>query len=320
MNVTSTIPLDAVNSVLKEGIGVGITYFHSYLDAATEILGTATFGLIPESWLLPTVQALTGSFVGAFVGILYMEFLFQYTKFWFNRGVLKRYQGAIPEEREILTNFIAGTSIQLPIAFWRAFNAERIAAKSVWRLDPLSLLLFHYIIFFLQDTWYYFGHRFMHKNKFFWKWVHGHHHEKKNINTFSTGYAAFVENLILVGPVLLLTALIMDTFWTEFNHAVFNLAWLSQFTIFILGHSGMRMHLVLHFPWVLAGLQRVFGSYSQIPEDHEMHHIYVMSNFSLNFTFWDKLFGTYKPIEHVMNRRKAEAAATRTSSATTKSD
>ncbi|KAJ3092520.1 hypothetical protein HK102_006297 [Quaeritorhiza haematococci] len=336
MNVTAT----TVGDILGTAVGTGQqiletvvipAYFDYYAGPIASILNTLFLGFVPHSILMPSIHAVTGSIIFGAVAPLYMEWLYQYTKFWFDRGVVKRYQNALPDDRDFVTNFFAAISIALPFAFWRAFNDERVGAKTVYRIDVLSIIVFHYIVFFAMDIWYFFGHRYCHKNKFLWKYVHSHHHEKKNVNvsdqislsedrlkvfglkdrlkTFSTGYAAFVENLILVGPVILFSAIVMDTFWTDFDRIAFEMAWFSQFKVFILGHSGMRMHLVMYFPWVFSGLQQVFGSFSQIPEDHEMHHVYVMSNFALNFRFMDRWFGSYKPIEYVMDRRKAAEAA-----------
>lgn len=55
----------------------------------------------------------------------------------------------------------------------------------------------------MVDTWYHFGHRLMHKNEWLWTHIHAHHHEKKNLNVWATAYTEFVENLVLIAPVLM---------------------------------------------------------------------------------------------------------------------
>jgi len=46
------------------------------------------------------------------------------------------------------------------------------------------------------------------------------------------------------------------------------------------------------------------------PEDHEMHHLHPKCNFSLNFSFWDRVLGTYMPLD---NRFAALRASSRSS-------
>ncbi|KAJ3092519.1 hypothetical protein HK102_006296 [Quaeritorhiza haematococci] len=316
MNMTAT-PFETINAIYQALVGVGLhllqklfvpLYFDLYANPVASVISFVSLGLIPHSWLMPAIHALTGSIAFAVGAPLYMEALYQYTKYFYDLGIMKRYQNSLPDDRDYVTNFLAALSITLPFGFWRAFNHERISAKTIFSLDPVTIVVFHYVVFFSMDAWYFFGHRYMHKNKFFWNWIHKHHHEKKNINTFSTGYAAFVENLILVSPVIVFSALAMDNCFDQFNQTAFDMAWFSQFKVFILGHSGMRMHPLMYFPWIFSGFQQVFGSFSNIPEDHEMHHLYVMSNFALNFRFLDRWFGSYKPIEYVMDRRKTAEA------------
>jgi sterol desaturase/sphingolipid hydroxylase (fatty acid hydroxylase superfamily) len=72
-------------------------------------------------------------------------------------------------------------------------------------------------------------------------------------------------------------------------------------SIFNLGHSGFRQNLWLWAIMPLAFLQQL-PAFLGIPlslksTDHEMHHLFPQCNFALNFSFWDKMLSSYKPIE-----------------------
>ncbi|KAJ3189301.1 hypothetical protein HDU85_002929 [Gaertneriomyces sp. JEL0708] len=241
-----------------------------------------------------------------FLAVVYMELIYQWSRMLYHFKLVRRHQLALPDDRDYFTNFFAATSIVTAPIFYLGWRWDDISDKITYKFNLWQVLAFHVFIFFLQDIWYFHGHRFMHKNKFFWNHVHSHHHEKKNINAFSTGYAAWIENFLLVGPVILASVFVMDWLMPEFNMTTVRLAWLSQFKVFIIGHSGMKMSALLYFPNPFAFLAQQLLSpvgLSQIPEDHEMHHLYPMSNFSLNYRLLDKLRGSYRSIDTLRSKK-----------------
>ncbi|KAJ3112318.1 C-4 sterol methyl oxidase [Phlyctochytrium bullatum] len=240
------------------------------------------------------------------LNILYLiltETQFQILAFLYRRGVLKRVQDALPDDRDIPQVLLAATSVTFPVGLYQAWNHHHLAAKTLVRFNVVEILVLQIALFLAVDTWYFWGHRFMHKNKFFWNNVHKHHHEKKNINVYSTAYAAFVENLILISPVIIITFALYDALSPVFNPLAWRMAMINQSIVFNLGHCGFRFHPVMHLFVSPSGwthtLLKPFDL-SQVPEDHEMHHLYPLSNFSLNFRIWDTIMGSYKPIEHIV--------------------
>eukprot|EP00475_Leptophrys_vorax_P040867 TRINITY_DN76585_c0_g1_i1.p1 TRINITY_DN76585_c0_g1~~TRINITY_DN76585_c0_g1_i1.p1 ORF type:complete len:154 (+),score=30.83 TRINITY_DN76585_c0_g1_i1:39-464(+) len=138
----------------------------------------------------------------------------------------------------------------------------------------------------------------MHKNKWFWNNVHCIHHEKRNVTVYATAYAAWIENFLLIAPEFVLVLIAMDCMSsTKFNLLTFYACFGGQAIIFTLGHCGYKFHPVLYLLGPpnthIQQIPRLIGSgYSETPEDHEMHHLYPMANFGLNFTFWDKMMGS----------------------------
>ncbi|KAI8853419.1 hypothetical protein BC829DRAFT_8926 [Chytridium lagenaria] len=180
---------------------------------------------------------------------------------------------------------------------------DHLASKTVFRFNIAEIIALQVFVFLNVDTWYFWGHRMMHKSKFLWNNVHKHHHEKKNVNVYSTAYAAFVENLVLIAPVIILSMAIYDSVSVEFNGLAWHMAIINQAIIFNIGHCGFRFHPMMHFMILPSGIiHRMFQPFdlSQVPEDHEMHHLYPLCNFSLNFRIWDTLMGSYKSIDHVI--------------------
>jgi len=134
----------------------------------------------------------------------------------------------------------------------------------------------------------------------------------RNLNVYSTAYAAFVENLALIAPVMILVIhgytdyVCNDYLGRPFNRLAMDLGVIGQAAIFNLGHSGMQHNPFMFLAIIpqTAAVQSLFGPYALVAEDHEVHHICPSSNFALNFRFWDSLMGSYKPMDAVL---KSEA-------------
>ncbi|KAJ3215961.1 hypothetical protein HDU67_010117 [Dinochytrium kinnereticum] len=278
-------------------------YIENAFNTTSHTLADATGNNIPEPLIAILIRAATATIILNSLYILLTELQHQFLAFWFRRGVLTRVQETLPEDRDIGQALIAATSVTFPVSLYQAYNRAHFAAKTVVSFNVTEILVLQMALFLAVDTWYFWGHRFMHKNKFCWNYIHKHHHEKKNLNVYSTSYAAFVENLILVAPVIILTLAAYDASSIRFNKLAWHCALINQAIIFNIGHCGFRFNRMFHFMVLPSGvIHRVFQPFdlSQIPEDHEMHHLYPLSNFSLNFRIWDTIMGSYKSINHVV--------------------
>ncbi|KAJ3101922.1 hypothetical protein HDU97_000963 [Phlyctochytrium planicorne] len=282
-------------------------YFDSAVNATSHTIFEATAGNIPVSLTEIVIRTITASTIINTLYLILTESQFQFLAFWFRRGVLVRVQETLPEDRDLVQFWIGTSSVTLPMALFQVLNKEHFEAKTVFEWNFLEIGVLTMAILLAVDAWYFFGHRYMHKNKWFWNNVHKHHHEKKNINVYSTAYAAFIENLILITPVVLTCMVIYDSISPKFNRLAWHLALIAQGIIFNLGHCGYRFHSMMHFMVPPNGfLHQIFRPWdlSQVPEDHESHHLYPLANFGLNFRIWDSWFGSYKPVEHVIALRQ----------------
>lgn len=134
------------------------------------------------------------------------------------------------------------------------------------------------VAFAVLDTWSYFTHRYFHTNKWLYRHVHSQHH--KLIVTYSFGghYMHPIEGLSeSIGSALsvIVSGMSARTSTYFFSFALMKL---------VDDHCGM----------VIPGNPFHFF-FTNNSEYHDIHHqLYgTKFNFSVYFTFWDKILGTY---------------------------
>jgi sterol desaturase/sphingolipid hydroxylase (fatty acid hydroxylase superfamily) len=143
-----------------------------------------------------------------------------------------------------------------------------------WTRLACALLLF--------DSWMYWWHRLNHRVPFLWRFHRTHHSDPKmdvtTANRFHLG--EIVVSSILRAPVVVLLGLQL---W---ELAIYELA---MFTVVQLHHANIAL------PAVLDRALRVF---IVTPFMHKVHHSRWQpetdSNYSSLFSFWDRLFGTFR--------------------------
>lgn len=144
---------------------------------------------------------------------------------------------------------------------------------SIWYI-PLSFFIF----LFLQDTYYYWMHRWMHHPKVY-KHFHLVHHKSVHTSVFTAFsfhpletiiQALFLPIIILILPIhfyALLAALLIMTLSATINHA--------GLEVYPSGKFG---------DWFK---ERVIGA-----THHDFHHRKFNYNYGLYFTFWDRIMKT----------------------------
>lgn len=147
------------------------------------------------------------------------------------------------------------------------------AEYSVWYL-PISVFLF----LFLQDTYYYWIHRWMHLPKVY-KYFHLVHHKSVHTSVFTSFsfhpyetilQALFFPLIILVLPIHLYAFLFVMIFMTltaTINHA--------GVEVYPSGKFGKWFR-----KWIIGATH------------HDKHHTKFNYNYGLYFTFWDRLMKT----------------------------
>lgn len=137
------------------------------------------------------------------------------------------------------------------------------------------------LVLILQDTYFYFTHRWFHHPKCF-PWFHQGHHQSRYPTPW-TSFAfdpleAIVQALFLIGIV-----------WLIPLHFITVIAVLTTMTIWaVLTHLGVD-RLPIVFPHHLLG-RWLIG-----PAHHSIHHLKYTVHYGLYFTFWDWLLGTQDP-------------------------
>ncbi|WP_228021405.1 sterol desaturase family protein [Vasconcelosia minhoensis] len=130
----------------------------------------------------------------------------------------------------------------------------------------------------LQDTYFYFTHRLIHRPKLF-KWMHRGHHQS-TVPTPWTAFAfdppeALLQGLFLVGLVFLM----------PLHFSVLAAVALTMTAGAVVHHLGFRVFSQTAFgQWL--------GKWLIGPSHHLLHHRRYTVHYGLYFTFWDRLLGT----------------------------
>lgn len=132
------------------------------------------------------------------------------------------------------------------------------------------------------DTWNYFGHRYMHTNKFLYKLVHAKHHGLVVPYSYGTVYGHWLDGL-LVDNAAGVAAVLISGMTPKMSIYVFSLA----------NIKGVDLHCGMWLPW--SPFQMFFGNNAAF---HETHHQLKGNHCNYGqpfFLTWDKILGTYKP-------------------------
>lgn len=134
------------------------------------------------------------------------------------------------------------------------------------------------IVLLMQDTYFYFLHRLLHRPKLF-KWLHRGHHNSLQPTPWTSfafdPFEAFIQSLFLV----------IIVFIVPLHYIVFFVL-LTTMTIWsIINHLGFQLfYKFFKFQWVT---QWIIGS-----QHHLLHHQKFNVHYGLYFTFWDRLLNT----------------------------
>lgn len=134
------------------------------------------------------------------------------------------------------------------------------------------------IILFVDDLWFYFLHRWMHRNKKVLKMIHSIHHRAHSPLALEYIYVHPLEWLLgYLGPfagMMIVAAISPISIWAF---------WIYQFTRNLHEldvHSGFRSIVSQYIPF--------WGE----NEHHDMHHEKLDGNYATTFTWWDRIFKT----------------------------
>ena len=151
---------------------------------------------------------------------------------------------------------------------------------------PLILLGSMWFAMILGDFFFYWYHRFLHKNEFFWQ-HHKMHHSDRELEAISTTrqnwFEVIITSVSVTAPMAILFKLSSADLWNE--GALAGMTSAALLAILQAGHMNVRLQ----------------GRWTSLlwctPQVHRIHHSLEPKHFDKNFAFifpvWDLLFGTY---------------------------
>jgi len=213
------------------------------------------------------------------------------TLFWSIESIIplfnfnyKKFKHALPNFFFTLTTIIVNFSlafILLLVSDWVTEN--NFGLLNYGQFLPLSL----YIIFgvlFLDLIGAYLPHYVQHKVKFLWK-IHLVHHSDHKVDTTTANRHHPFESVVRYLFTLIGVALLGANMGLVFLYQSLSVV-LSQFN-----HANIN---------ISPKIDKFLSLFIVTPNMHKVHHHYVMpytdSNYGNIFSFWDRLFGTFKSL------------------------
>ncbi len=173
----------------------------------------------------------------------------------------------------------------LPLLFFNIFIVRTLLISSMYLFKDFfildsepsySIFFFQiFILFVVDDCYFYWYHYFSHKNKWFYKNIHYLHHKAKTPYALDFIYAHPLE-------------IVLGTLGSFIGILLLNGVYIKSFIIYthlkliheIDVHSGIKSYLSNFFPFI--------GK----TEDHDLHHLKLNGNYASTFTIWDTLCNT----------------------------
>lgn len=204
---------------------------------------------------------------------------------WIKPRLLARKRWPKPSQvwREIL--FSTGAQFTfLAIGIWLTLNAPAEEAMMYTDISTHGwphLIFTTFLLFLVDDTYFYWTHRMLHQRAFFERF-HRVHHESVDPTPFSAYSFHPVEALIIGAGSLFFIPIFMLMPWHPASVAVFGAG---SVLFNVIGHLGYELYPAR---WNRIPLLR----WKTPAMHHYLHHQMVGGNYGLYFRWWDKLCRT----------------------------
>ena len=154
---------------------------------------------------------------------------------------------------------------------------EDIAQYPLWYV-PLSIML----VLFIQDTYYYWIHRWMHIPKIY-KYFHKVHHNSVHTSVWTSFSFHPLETILqaIILPIIII-------FLPLHTYAILAILLIMTISATI-NHAGVEIYPNGRY-------SRWFGKLVIGATHHDVHHRRFLCNYGLYFTIWDRLMGTEKEL------------------------
>jgi sterol desaturase/sphingolipid hydroxylase (fatty acid hydroxylase superfamily) len=213
------------------------------------------------------------------------------TFFWSIESIIPLFNFNYKKFKHALPNFfftITTILVNFSLAFILLLVSDWVIENNYGLLNYGQFLPFSlYIIFgvlLLDLIGAYLPHYVQHKVKFLWK-IHLVHHSDHKVDTTTANRHHPFESIVRYLFTLLGVALIGANMGLVFLYQSFSVI-LSQFN-----HANININ---------PSLDRFLSFFIVTPNMHKVHHHYVLpytdSNYGNIFSFWDRLFGTFKTL------------------------
>jgi lathosterol oxidase len=236
-----------------------------------------------------------------FTGLIYLVFYVWKNKALWSAKIQQRYPKNKHIFREIRYSAYSLLILGVIIAFvvWANKHHLTQAYKPIdkygWGYYALSLV----IMIVIHDTYFYWGHRFLHWKPIF-KYVHKTHHLSINPTPFAAYAFHPLEAIFEMGivPVLVFTV----------PHHI------SAISVFAMYSLLLNIAAHVGYEFLPKGFARhKILKWHNTATHHNMHHTNFKTNFGLYFNFWDTLMKTNHPhyeefFEELADRRKQAPA------------
>ncbi len=183
--------------------------------------------------------------------------------------------------QEIQLSLLSSVVYAAPVAFalqaW-LHGGTRIYTDWTAHGGAPYLLLSAFAYLIVQDSYYYWAHRLMHRPRLF-KWLHAGHHRSRQPTPFAS-FAFDPAEALLTAWLLPLMVFVIPI------HIALLVGLLMLMSVTaVMNHSGWEM-LPAGFVNGPIGRQLISATH------HSLHHTRFDANFGLYFRFWDRLMGT----------------------------
>lgn len=214
--------------------------------------------------------------------ILFSVFVLQYLfEHFFPEN--RKYNNAKNEIRNVLVGIVNAMVIFIPSALMVELISLIEKYKiGLFQLMHLSLWANIILSILAMDLFMYWWHRFNHTKKYLWHF-HSFHHKDEKMNTTTALRFHSIE--------LLLSAFFKGLFFVfiGFSFLPVLVYEILFFTVVLIHHSNINISMRIDFLY-----RRIFSS----PMMHRIHHSNKQqetdSNYGSVFSWWDRLFSTYK--------------------------
>jgi sterol desaturase/sphingolipid hydroxylase (fatty acid hydroxylase superfamily) len=254
--------------------------------------------MIPADWPIPLAVLIAGFAVTIIVALRYLlaSGLFAYITHVAHPGLYAGRGKQIAQEIRwsLLSAAIYGVPAGIVLWGWRQYGWTQIALDwdvlPLWYW-PLSLLIY----LFVQDSWFYWTHRAMHRPRLF-RLAHAVHHHSRPPTAWTAMSFHPIEAVsgAIVVPILV--------FLVPIHLSALVLVLTTATVMGVTNHMGWEIfpRRFVHSPlgyWLISA------------SHHERHHEDYQCNFGLYFRFWDHLCGTDRGLSQRLAQQIGNAHA-----------